>query len=77
VQSMHEKLKPYVCDLCSCRFSQRGNLKAHVLQVHVLPAEDEKVYKCEECSCVYRRLATLNNHIIKAHSVEKVDKINL
>ena len=66
---MHKKEKPHRCTLCQCAFSQRGNLKAHILKVHVPPGENEKVFKCAECCCVYRRLATLNSHIAKVHAV--------
>ena len=73
----HELKKPHTCHLCKIGFSQRGNLKAHILKVHVPPGENEKVFKCEECSCVYRRLATLNNHIAKIHAIELSGKDNL
>lgn len=66
---MHEKARPFICHMCNCTFSQRGNLRAHMRKVHVPLGENEKSFTCEECSCVFRKLATLNNHIARMHTV--------
>ena len=45
VASVHEGKKPFKCDLCGYRGSDKGNLKRHVSSVH----EGNKPFKCEIC----------------------------
>jgi len=73
VLACHEGKKPFKCHLCNIGFSQRGNLKSHIVKVHIPSGENERVFKCHECACVYRRLATLNHHISRVHAVTSSD----
>ncbi|CAG2065085.1 unnamed protein product [Timema podura] len=56
----HNGLKPFPCDFCSAMFSQRGNLRAHIIRVHTIPTCGEQVYKCNECPCAFKKLGSLN-----------------
>ena len=50
---MHEGVKPYSCQICHKAFTQKGNLKKHIL-THLLPQiENRKRYKCEWCDKGY------------------------
>ena len=45
VLSVHDKVKPFKCELCEYAASEAGNLKRHVLGVH----EKMKNFKCKQC----------------------------
>lgn len=50
---MHQGVKPFACQICHKSFTQRGNLKKHMM-IHLLPkAEDRKRYKCDKCGKGY------------------------
>ena len=34
VLAVHEKLKPYKCDTCEKSFARKGDLKAHIRDIH-------------------------------------------
>ena len=66
-QAKHSMLKPHVCELCSRSFSQKGNLRSHVLRVHTIGDANQR-YKCDTCSCTFRKLGSLNAHMSKVHA---------
>ena len=45
VSSVHEKNKPFKCDICDYKFSQVGDMNKHIVSVH----EKKKLFKCEIC----------------------------
>ncbi|XP_050093403.1 zinc finger protein 1 homolog [Anopheles aquasalis] len=63
---IHEKIKPFACNLCPSRFHTQANLKAH-LKRH----ENGRNFPCEVCG---KRLSTnsnLKNHRRMVHMGEK------
>ena len=66
-ESNIEKLRPYLCKLCSDRFKQQSHLYSHMSSIHNLLR-----YYCsyENCNVSYARKADLNDH-------EKIFHLNL
>ena len=51
---MHEGIKPFKCKEWSKTFTQKGNLKKHLLIQHSnVPLKERKKYKCEYCTKSY------------------------
>lgn len=53
----HEGPKPFGCDRCSCRFTVKDHLQAHV-QGHI-----DRTYACDLCSGRYSRRSHLVRHL--------------
>lgn len=62
----HKGIKPYKCQWCVKRFTQKGNLKKHLKQ-HLEPTLDErKKYKCRYCSSRYTEKYNYNVSVTEA-----------
>ena len=46
IASVHEKKKPYQCDICCAHFCSKGVLNTHITSVH----EGKKPFKCSSCN---------------------------
>ena len=52
---MHYNIRPYECQYCNFKFTQKGNLNKHMLK-HLVPnVKDRKKFKCEECNKSYTK----------------------
>ena len=61
VNSVHDKLKPFNCSICSQQFSQKGHLNVHVKKVH------EKLKQgCPHCDKSFHQ-NYLKAHILAVH----------
>ena len=61
--------KPYQCEICSIRFSQKTSLSSHVASVH----EGKKpVFQCDQCNKEFARKSGLTQHISVIHKGETV-----
>ena len=45
IASVHEKKKPYQCDICCAHFCSKGVLSTHITSIH----EGKKPFKCAYC----------------------------
>ena len=45
--SAHEVKKPFKCEVCDYSYSQKGELKKHVVPVHESVHEGKKTFLCE------------------------------
>lgn len=53
----HYGIKPYICDICSKEFNDKGNLKTH-LRIHT----GERPYKCSVCCKAFKTEGQLKEH---------------
>ena len=63
----HSKEKTFHCELCDQKFSQKGNLKVHVM------SHKEGRFECKECDYKAARKSTLVTHLL-THSGVKPHK---
>ena len=63
VMSVHEKLKPYKCEICDKSFAAVGNLNSHVSLVHEKSAQ----VQCTLCGKTYTNQKVLEKHIEEVH----------
>lgn len=65
IRIIHEGEKPYKCDECGERFSERVTLRKHMTKHTGIPLP--KNYHCELCGKFFVRKGVLNNHM-RRHS---------
>ena len=67
IVSVHEEERPFKCDICEFRCSQKGNMTTHVASVH----EGKKPFKCGLCdySCSANR--SMKKHVASVHEEER------
>ena len=61
--SVHEKKKPFQCQICDRNFSRKGQLSDHIKTVH----EKKKPFKCDLCTFCSISNRDLKGHIIAVH----------
>ena len=63
IVSVHEGKKPFKCDICDYRCSQKVNMNRHVASVH----EEKKPFKCEICDATFTQKSSLKTHMTNIH----------
>ena len=63
ISTVHNKIKPFKCDLCPISFPQKGGLKMHINIVH----KKLRPYKCGNCEESFSFKKTLVRHQIIKH----------
>ena len=69
VNIVHEKIKPYKCNLCPGMYNQISEREAHIRRIH---GEQNVIYKCKECDHSYKSRKPLTKHIREVHKVTKM-----
>ena len=59
INSVHEGVKNYKCDLCDKVYSRPTDIKRHIIGVH----EGQKNYKCDICGKAFKQSSHLKRHI--------------
>ena len=58
IASVHERSKPFKCELFKTGFTQTASLKVHIATVH----QQNKPFKCELCDTCFIQKASLKVH---------------
>jgi len=66
---VHERIRPFKCEVCGKGFANAANLKTH----HVVHT-GEKPHACELCGGTFTQKAHLNTHIKHVHEGKKRDQ---
>jgi len=61
----HYGIKPFICNICSKSFNDRGNLKTHI-RIHT----GERPFKCSLCDKAFKTEGQLREHL-KTHFKDK------
>lgn len=69
----HKQERPFVCEVCGCKFSQNKNLKRHALKHST---DELNKYKCQLCSFSSHRSDKLKEHVQRVHT-ERVVQLEL
>ncbi|XP_036222740.2 zinc finger protein 729 isoform X2 [Bactrocera oleae] len=65
----HKQERPFVCEVCGCKFSQSKNLKRHALKHST---EEVHKYKCQLCSFGSHRSDKVKEHVQRVHTEKEV-----
>ena len=60
---VHDKKKPFHCDICQANFGLNGDLKRHISRIH----DNPKLYSCSICNEEFLKRNLLNNHVSSIH----------
>ena len=52
-QGVHEKLKPFLCSLCTTSFSKKSTLKMHIRSVH----DKLRPFACDQCDAKFSQVS--------------------
>ena len=59
------------CDICGIGFSNKNNLKAHILRVHD-QKDANKTFKCDICDDEFNTTRILKKHYMSVHDKKSV-----
>ena len=67
VRSVHEGKKPFMCEICSSRFSEKCYLNSHIAHVH----EKKLKFTCDICKKGFSQKGALVRHNSSVYKVCK------
>ena len=67
IQTVHEKLKEFICQTCGTPFSAQACLKRHIRNIH----EGNKDHQCDFCGKAFGHASNLNRHVQVVHQGKK------
>ncbi|CAI2367271.1 unnamed protein product [Moneuplotes crassus] len=66
---MHYGIRPYVCKFCGKGFTQKGNMRKHLIQHEKPHLSNRKKFKCEFCSSSFTERYNYRTHVEKKHGI--------
>ena len=66
IANVHEKKRPYVCDLCDSSFGLQSSLWNHK-KTHA-SIKDDEIFNCDRCGKIYTQKSHLMRHIAGVHN---------
>ena len=64
ISAVHEKKKPFECELCNRKFVTRSQSNNHLKEKH----GNERPHECQICDKKFKRNCTLVAHMKNIHS---------
>ena len=61
--NVHDRKKPFKCEVCQANFGQNCELKMHISRVH----DNPKLYSCIICNLDFSKRNLLRNHVASVH----------
>lgn len=79
VMSVHEHIRPFMCEQCEQRFSTKQSLQEHVRLQHRKAGEDKGHISCNYCPKQFGKRSNMTRHIRSCHplTVDYTDKTYL
>lgn len=65
IQTVHDRLKQFKCDMCDTRFGLKADLNRHRLRIHI-----SRAFSCETCGKSFAEQSRLEHHIKVMHQQE-------
>ncbi|XP_070502445.1 zinc finger protein 25-like [Chironomus tepperi] len=69
IQTVHNAVRGYICNVCPQTFKQVAHLKDHVRNIH---KEPYKPYSCSVCNQTFELLIELKKHKQETHEVQRI-----
>ena len=63
---MHYNIRPYQCQYCNFRFTQKGNLNKHMVKHMRSEFNASRKYRCNDCSKVFKKR---NSYMVSSPSI--------
>ena len=67
VRAVHEGKKPFMCEVCGSKFSEKGDLSSHIAIVH----EKKLSFTCDICKRGFAKKDSLKRHNASVYRVCK------
>ena len=72
IKSVHEGIKPFMCNICGYKSALKSGLKRHITSVH----EGKKQFHCTFCNIELSSKHKLKHHNLKFHEGAKPFQCN-
>ena len=71
---MHYNIRPYQCQYCNFKFTQKGNLNKHMAKHTRSEFNASRKYRCNDCNKVFKKK---NSYMVSSHIIYAIYIIKL